>query len=257
MKILVYVLAALLVVGSAAAGYYYFAVEKPMMADLQRLKAGQPEFEKSRAELKRLREFESRWKQDTAWIDGGVEKLKKDLQKEIDAGRAEVAVSGSRIVVNLSENVLFTPQSVTFGKDSRAALDSLASMLKEFKDKEIFVGNQTSAAPAQGKGRKRVPAKDARTISTGRSLELVRHLEKSGVSAESLVAAGYSDRSTDRGFRIKAKKTIIVIANPPAAAAESRTETRSAPATTAAATAAAPAQQKPIPITTAPPKKVQ
>jgi hypothetical protein len=129
----------------------------------------------------------------------------------------------------------------------------------------------TVNAPAQGKGRKRVPAKDARTLAAGRSMELVKYLEKNAVIAESLVAAAYPAKLPERGFRIKDQKTVIIISLPAAAAADAaKQEAKSAPAakstptvtaaaavtSTATATAgAASPQPMSIPISTVPPKK--
>lgn len=256
MKTVLTVFIALLLIGAGGAAFFYITVHQPLAEDLARLKAGQPEFDRARNELKKFRDRE---KQESGWTAPAVEALRKGLAAEIAADKAEVAASGNRVVVNIANDVLFTPLSVTFGKNSQQALANLASLLKEFKDKEIFVGNVTVPAPAQGKGRKRVPAKDARTVAAGRSVELVKFLEKNGVPAESLVAAAYPATAPDRGFKLKAQKTVIVITAPAAASAEAQAakpEPKQAPVSAPAATAAAPLPQKPIPITTAPPKKV-
>ena len=260
MKIVTYIAIALLVVALAGGAYFYLYAYMPMAVEYAKLQAGQPEFEKTRKELAK---YAGREKQETGWTDAAKQALTKGLANEIAAGRAEVVVAGNRIIVNIAEGVLYTPLSVTFARDSKPALDNLAALLKELKDKEIVVGNMTKSAPAQGKGRKKVPARDARTLASGRSLELVKYLEKNGVPAEALVAASYPANVPDRGFRIKEQKTIIVITAPASASPEAaapKQEARNAPATklTATASAAAPASQlKSIPISTVPPKKTQ
>jgi hypothetical protein len=268
MKIVTYIVIALLIIALAGGAYFYLYEYKPLTGELAKLQAGQPEFEKARKELAK---YASREKQDTGWIEAAKQTLKKGLSSEIAAGRAEVIAAGNRIFVNISEGVLYTPLSVTFAKDSKPSLDNLAALLKEFKDKEIVVGNMTVSAPAQGKGRKKVPARDARTLASGRSLELVKYLEKNGVQAESLVAASYPTKVPEQGFKIKEQKTIIVITAPPSAATETaapKQDVKAAPATqptatpltrpTATVSSAAPAPQlKSIPISTVPPKKIQ
>jgi hypothetical protein len=261
MKIVAYIVIALLVVTLAGGAYFYLYVYKPMVVEYAKLQAGQPEFEKTRKELTK---YASREKQETGWIDPAKQVLIKGLGNEIAAGKAEVVTSGSRIIVNISEDVLYTPMSITFARTSQQNLLNLATLLKEMKDKEIFVGNMTKAAPAQGKGRKKVPARDARSLSSGRSLELVKYLEKNGVPAEALVAASYPAKVPDRGFKIKEQKTIIVITAPastsPEAAApkqEAKTAAATQPTATTSSAAAPASQLKSIPISTVPPKKIQ
>jgi hypothetical protein len=278
MKIVTYILIGLLVVTLCGGAYFYLYMHKPMAGEYEKMKQGQPEFEKARKELSK---FKAKEQQETGWTGPAVEALKKGLANEISTGKAEIVAAGNRVVVNIDEGVLYTPQSVTFAKSSQQSLANLAALLKELKDKEIFVGNMTHPTPAQGKGRKRVPAKDARTLAAGRSMELVKYLEKNGVAAETLIAAAYPGTTPERGFKINEKKTVIVITAPAAAAPEApRQETKAAPATkiTTTAAAAAPKQEtkpapaakstptvtagspapqpKSIPISTVPPKKV-
>jgi len=261
MKIVTYLLIVLLVVMLGGGAYFYLHEYKPVAAEYEKMKQGQPEFERTRNELNQLK---AKGKQESGWIGPVVDAFKKGLANDIAAGRAEVVTAGNRIIVNIAEGVLYTPLSVTFARDGRPSLDNLAALLKEFKDKEIFVGNMTKPAPAQGKGRKKIPARDARTLASGRSLELVKYLEKNGVPAESLVAASYPAKVPERGFKIKEQKTIIVITAPASASPEAaapKLESKTAPATQPTATAssaAAPASQlKSIPISTVPPKKTQ
>jgi outer membrane protein OmpA-like peptidoglycan-associated protein len=263
MKIVTYIVVALLIGALAGGAFFYLSVHKPMEAELARMKAGQPEFENARREM---RKHQDREKQESAWISPVAETLKKGMAAEIEAGKAEVVVADGRIVVNIDENVLFTPQSVTFGQNSQPVLTNLAALIKDIKDKEINIGNTTRPVPAHGKGRKRVPAKDARSLAAARSHELVKSLIKNGVADRSLVASTFAETMPDGGFKIKGEKTMIIIgpsvaAAPAPAAAAPQPQTK--PSGTAAAasgpttTAPQPPQQKPIPISPSTPKKVQ
>jgi outer membrane protein OmpA-like peptidoglycan-associated protein len=261
MKIVTYILIILLLVTLGGGAYFYRYMHEPMAVEYAKLQAGQPEFDKARKELNKLKERE---KQETGWTDAAKQALMKGLANEIAAGRAEVVLAGNRIIVNIAEGVLYTPQSVTFARDGKPSLDNLAALLKELKDKEIFVGNMTKPAPAQGKGRKKVPARDARTLASGRSLELVKYLEKNGVPAEALVAASYPAKVPERGFKIKEQKTIIVITAPASTSSEAappkqeaKTAAATQPTATASSAAAPTSQLKSIPISTVPPKKIQ
>lgn len=263
MKIVTYILIVLLAVTLGAGAYLYLYIFAPQTVELQKLQQGQPEFDRARKDLKK---FTDREKQEAGWIGTSMETLKKGLANEISAGKAEVSAAGSKLIVNIAETVLYTPNSVTFARTSQQGLANLAALLKEFKDKEIVIGNMTVNAPAQGKGRKRIPAKDARTLAAARSMELVKYLEKNGVTAESLVAAAYPAKLPERGFRIKDQKTMIIISVPGTATADAAAKTgpaaKPAPAaapavkSTATATAAPAVQPKSIPISTVPPRKV-
>ncbi len=262
MKILTYVLIALLVICLGGAGYYYMAIYKPLAAEYELLKNTKPQLDKANNELKKLRERENAERQQRAWVDAGVTALSAALKDLIDSGKAEVVPSGNRIVINIAETVLYTPNSVTFAKDSRPVLDTLAQALQQFKDKELFIGNLTVSAPPTGKGRKKKPGKDARTIASARSVELVKSLEKGGMPGEALIASAYPQQLPDHGFKLKDRKTVIVISVPATAGGPAPMQQAAKPAALAAPPAgqaanAAPNQQKPIPITTPPPKKIQ
>lgn len=215
MKILTYLLAALLCAALGAAAIFYFFTFQPMAADYARMKSGMPELDKAKAELKRYKDKE---KQESAWIAPLVEVFNNGLNDEIKAGKAEVVSAGNTIIVNIAEDKLYTPASKTFAKDTQTLL-KLASLLKkeELQGKDVFIGNSTEAVAAYGKGKKKVPPKDALTLASERSEELVKYLDRYGVHQESLAAVAYSTKLPDRGFRIKNKKTIVIISVLPAA----------------------------------------
>jgi len=215
MKIVTYLLAALLCAALGAAAIFYFFTFQPMAADYARMKAGMPELDKAKAELKRYKDKE---KQENAWIAPLVDTFNNGLNNEIRAGKAEVVSAGNAIIVNIAEDMLYTPASKTFAKDTQTLL-KLTSLLKKegLQGKDVFIGNATDAVAAHGKGKKRVPPKDALTLASERSEELVKYLEKNGVPQESLAALAYSTKLPDRGFKIKNKKTIVMISALPAA----------------------------------------
>jgi hypothetical protein len=233
MKIVTYLLAVLLVASLGAAAFFYLTTFQPMSADYNRMKAGLPALEKANAELKKYKDKEALQTKETAWITPAMNALNADLANEIKAGKAEVAAAGNMVVINLAEDVLYTPESKTFSKDTQTRI-KLPGILKrdELKGKDIFLGNATDAVAAHGKGRKKVPARDALTLASERSTELVKYLVKNGVPQDSIAALAFSAKLPDRGFKIKNRKTMIVIGVCPAPVMP---------------TAAAPApQQKPI-----------
>jgi hypothetical protein len=254
MKIATYVVIALLILGLGAAAAFYFISYKPMTDDYARMKAGLPELDKARAELKKIKDKESK---EAAWMSPAVDALSSVLSDEIKAGKTEVFAAGRRVVVNIAEDALYLPGSYTFSKESPALRAKLVTLLRknELKGKDIYIGNTTEAVPAQGRGRKKIPAKDARTLAAERSAVLIKDFEKSGVDQDSLIAAAYSSKQPEIGFKIKTRKTTIMIENPPAAPLVTGKQ-EAAPSTAASTTAPAAPQTQPkaIPIQPAQPK---
>lgn len=254
MKIVTYVVIVLLVLGLGAAAAFYVTSYKPMAEDYARMKAGLPELDKARAELKKIKEQEQK---ETAWLNPAIDVLSSTLSDEIKTGKAEVLTSGNRVIVNIAEDALYLPGSYTFSKESPSLRAKLVALLKkkELTGKNVYLGNTTEAVPARGKGRKKVPAKDARTLAAERSAALIRDFEKNGVDQDSLIAAAYSSKQPAIGFKIKTHKTTIIIENPltaPLVASKQVT----APSMKASATAPAAPQTQPkaIPIQPAQPK---
>src|SRR3990172_12094284 len=196
MKIVTTILAVLLIAVLGAGAYFYMYIHTTVKIEFAKMNQGMPEFEKAKAEMKKFRDREAR---ESGWIPATVETLQSALKDEIAAGKAEVTAAGSAVVVNIAEQALYTPGSRTFSTDTttRTKLPSLLKA-KGLEDKEIIIGNTTSSVAAQGKGRRKTPAKEGRALAGERSAELVKYLEKNGVSAGSLVAASWPPNPLDR-----------------------------------------------------------
>jgi hypothetical protein len=222
MKIITYVLIALFIAALGAGAFFYLTMYTPMAEDYARMKAGMPELDKAKAELKKLKEKDAQHAKDTAWIAPAIDLLNNGLADEIKRGKAEVVAVGNAIAINIAEDTLYTPESKTFAKDTQTRL-KLTGLLKHdaLKGRDLFVGNVTESVAAHGKGRKRVPAKDALLLTSERSYELARFLLKEGIPQESIAALAYSAKMSDRGFRIKNRKTMIIVGVYPAQAAPS------------------------------------
>jgi hypothetical protein len=265
MKIVTSVLIAILVLTLGAGAVFYLKTYKPLEEDYARMKTGLPAYEKANAELKKLKEKESK---ETGWLKPGVDALSTGLSKEIESGKAEVLAAGNKVIVNISEQALYLPGSYTFAKESPQLRSNLAALLKSdtLKGKDIYIGNTTQVVPAQGKRKKRIPAKDVRTLAAERSTALIKDFEKNGVNQDALIAAAYSAKQPVIGFKIKDHKTVIIIENPPtvpmaATKQEAAPQTQTKPASRTKSTVTAPvaplaaqARPKPTPIQPAQPK---
>ena len=217
MKIVTYLLGALLAAALGAAALFYFMTFQPMQVEYAKMKPAMPDLERATVELKRYKKKEA---EETGWVAPVLAALNAGLSDELKAGTAEVASTGNGVIVNIAEQVLYTPGSVTFAKDSPQFRDKLAGLLagQEMKGKQITIANTTDAVPAQGKGRKRTPPKEARSLAADRSVALAKNLEQHKIDQNALVAAAYSSKMPDTGFKIRERKTVIMIGNPPAPA---------------------------------------
>lgn len=244
---LVRILVALLFLAVLGVGaYFYLKIYQPMYEDYNRMKLGMPELDRAKTELKKYKEREQ-------WAPRTAESIAAGLKEEIDAGNAEVFAAGDRIIINIKEDVLYTPDSITFSKDGVQTREKLASLLKDLKDikgKEIYAGNSTHPIAARRKGRHRIPARSAIDVASGRSAALVKFLEGKGVPPESLIAAAYPSQMPERGFKIKTDKTVIEIALPPV---PSQPAAKPKPAAPPAGTGQE--RPKPIPIQPRPPSQ--
>jgi hypothetical protein len=259
MKTVISVLTALLIVTLGAGAVFYLKTHKPMVEDYTRMKAALPAYEKANAELKKLQEKESK---ETAWLTPAVDALNTGLGNEIKSGKAEVFVADNKVIVNITERELFLPGSYTFAKESPQLRLNLVALFRNdvLKGKAIYIGNTTHDVPAKGRGRKKIPAKNARTLAAERSAALIKDFEKNGVNQDALIAAAYSSKQPVMGFLIKDRKTVITIETPPAvplvatkqeaaqqSLAKPDPDTRST-LTVPAPRAAAQTQPRPIPI---------
>lgn len=216
MKLTTYILIILLVMIIGIAAVFYFNIFQPMALDYARMKEGLPILEKAKTELKQYRDREIK---ESAWISPTVDILSSGLSDEIKAGKAEVFPAGNRVVANISEDELYLPASSAFRKDSTRLRLTLAALLRknELTGKEIYIGNTTEDVLSKHKGKKKIPAKDARTLAAERSASLIKDLEKNGVSKDALIGAAYSSKQPDIGSKLKSRKTILVVDNPPVA----------------------------------------
>jgi len=252
MKIVAAVMGVLLAVTLGASAFFYLNTFKPMAAEYEKMKAGMPELDKAKAELKKYKDRESR---ETAWLRPAADALGAGLAEEIKAGKAEVLTADHSVVVNIAEDALYMPGSYTFTRESEKLLLKLEALLRagELKDREIILGNTAESVPARGKGRKKIPAKEARTLAGERSAVLVKYLEKKGVNPNTLTAAAYSSKQPEPGSGLKARKLIIIIKSPPAVQAGSPVK-EPAPAAKPSAPAIPQAAPKSIPIEPSKPK---
>jgi len=241
MKILTIVLCALLLVCVGGAALFYMSIYQPVATENARIKAGMPELDKAKAELKKYKDNDAR---EHVWTNGVTSTLNAGLSDEIKTGKAEVFAAGNKVIINIAEHALYLPGSRTFSKDSPQLLLKLESLLRadQIKGKDIFIGNMTQSVAAVTKGRKKIPAIDARMLAAERSIELIKYLGKKGINQDTLIAVAYSSQQPEIGFKINANKTMIIIENPtiiPMGAVTPEVQTKPSPSTKGTTTTSA------------------
>lgn len=117
------------------------------------------------------------------------EKLAQSLNKEITDGKIELSELKGRMTVKMKDKILFASGSAMVGKEGQAALDKVASALKDVKGKIIRVEGHTDNDPVDPKGN--FPTNWH--LSLARALAVVQHLQQAGVDPGMLSAAGYGE----------------------------------------------------------------
>lgn len=106
----------------------------------------------------------------------------------IASGKLRVRIVRGRMVVELSENILFDSGKSELKKEGTAALQEVAGVLASIPDREFQIAGHTD----------NVPIKSAKfpsnwELSTARAVTVARSLAAQGVPANRLSAAGYAE----------------------------------------------------------------
>jgi chemotaxis protein MotB len=106
----------------------------------------------------------------------------------IASGKLRVRIQRGRMVVELSENILFDSGKADLKKEGQTALTEVASVLASIPDRDFQIAGHTD----------NVPIKSAKfpsnwELSTARGVTVARYLAGQGVPTARLSAAGYAD----------------------------------------------------------------
>jgi chemotaxis protein MotB len=249
-----------LVLGIAGAGGYFWrglykaAVEQRATAlkDSEEAVGKMKELEQARADLqervKKLEEEKGSLAAEVQSKDEELAKLKatydnlqEQLKSEIATGDIKVTQSGSRLQVDMVENILFASGEAEVTEKGGEVLKRLGGVLAKVDDKAIQVSGHTDDSPIANKElQARFPTNWE--LSAARAVNVVRFLhEKAKVPPKRLVAAGYGQyhpitTNVNHEGRARNRRIEIVLAPP--------LEAQQAPAETAVAAAAPAAPAK-------------
>jgi chemotaxis protein MotB len=110
------------------------------------------------------------------------------FNKMIASGKLRVKIVRGRMVVELSENILFDSGKAELKAEGQAALTEVAGVLTSINDRDFQIAGHTD----------NIPIKSAKFpsnwhLSTARAVTVAAHLAANGVSEARLSAAGYAD----------------------------------------------------------------
>jgi chemotaxis protein MotB len=140
--------------------------------------------EDAKARLDELRKAQAAAEERAQLFQQFVQKFKK----MIDSGQLKVATRAGRLVIQLSNDVLFDSGQTALKPAGREALAQVARVLATFRGRSFQVAGHTDNVPIQ-------TARFASNweLSTARAVEVVKLLIAQGVPPQALSAAGYGE----------------------------------------------------------------
>ncbi len=110
------------------------------------------------------------------------------FRRMIESGQLRVRIVRGRMVVELSENILFDSGKADLKKEGQTALQEVATVLASIPDRDFQIAGHTD----------NIPIKSAKfpsnwELSTARAVTVTRMLIESGVPAERVSAAGFAE----------------------------------------------------------------
>ena len=141
-------------------------------------------------------------------------KLMARLKAMIDSGKLKVEIRKGRMIVKMSDKILFDPARTKLKTDGKDALKKLAAVLKDFPNRDFLVAGHTDNDPIKTR---KYPSNWE--LSARRAVRVVRFLQDEGVDPKHLGAAGYSefdpvgDNSTDPGKKSNRRIEIVLMPN--------------------------------------------
>jgi chemotaxis protein MotB len=136
------------------------------------------------------------------------------LQSMIDSGKISVKTRKGKMVVQMSDKILFDPGKTKLKDEGKAAIKQLAAVLKDVADRDFLVAGHTDNVPIKTKA-----FKSNWELSAARGVEVVKFLQAEGVDPKHLAAAGYSehdpvgDNNDEEGKKSNRRIEIVLMPN--------------------------------------------
>lgn len=136
------------------------------------------------------------------------------LQGLIDAGQLEVSIVRGRLVLNLSQEVLFDTGKAELKPEGQKTLTEIATLLATLTDRSFQIEGHTDNVPIKNQ---KFPSNWE--LSNARAMAVVHLLIRSGVTPEQLSAAGFGEfhpvapNDTDMGRQKNRRIEIVMLPN--------------------------------------------
>jgi chemotaxis protein MotB len=141
-------------------------------------------------------------------------KLLARLKSMIDAGKLKVEIRKGRMIVKMSDKILFDAGKMRLKKEGKAALKQLAAVLKDIGDRDFLVAGHTDNVPIKTRR-----FRSNWELSAARAVNVVKYMQGEGVDPKHLAAAGYSeydpvgDNSKPEGKRTNRRIEFVLMPN--------------------------------------------
>ena len=139
--------------------------------------------------------------------------MREKLQKVISAGTLGLLVRDGRLIVRLSEDVLYPSGRADLSRDGELALMEVALAIRQFPDRRFMVAGHTDNKPIS----QNLAYVDNWELSTQRALTVARFLTEAKIKPQNLVVAGYgehdpiADNASTRGRSENRRIEIILL----------------------------------------------
>jgi len=181
----------------------------------QALKESRRECEELRQRLAMAKNRQEKIDRQKNSLQTTYEALVRGLQKEVKEKQAIVEKFQESLKVTFVDRILFGFSQVRIGKEGKAALDRLASVLASLPEGRIRIAGHADSVPVAEKYRYRFPSNWE--LSSARGAAVARYLQEiGGVDPESMEVVGLShyhpvaDNTTEEG-RLQNRRVEITI----------------------------------------------
>ena len=136
------------------------------------------------------------------------------LKSMISSGKLQVEIRKGRMIVKMSDKILFDPGKTKLKADGQVALKQLAAVLKDIGERDYLIAGHTDNIPIKTR-----QFKSNWELSAARAVEVVKFMQREGVDPKHLSAAGFSefdpvgDNAAEEGRRSNRRIEIILMPN--------------------------------------------
>ncbi len=116
-------------------------------------------------------------------------KLRESFRKMIDSGKLKVGIRNGRMVVQMSDKILFASGKAKLKKDGQVALTEIVNILKSIAKRNFQIAGHTDNIPIRTRR-----FKSNWELSTARAVSVVKFMAANGMDPKRLSAAGYAEQ---------------------------------------------------------------